>query len=349
MDLSYFNARVKGFRGRLLRPEDYSTLLTAESMEVYADRLRATPYAVDIDASWTGGLSYGLVSTALRRNLARTFKLLWKTAPEEARPYIAPFLARWDAHNIKAIIRGIAMGISREELEDMVIPAGTIGRAGLATLVHAKSVGDVVAFLETWSSPYGRALRRGYRTYEVKHNLIEMEVNLDISVYSTAFEALGGGDINAGVVTDDLRFRIDGANVTTLLKTVGEGFSAQGLMSLYIAGGTISPEYFGRLSGLGKRVEIIHDLIENLGGGIRKVVEEADPDDLAAIEEKVVEVAEARLARVAITEPFSIAPAGSYIYMKVREIKNLRAIARGIAFSMPADVLGDLMRYPRLS
>lgn len=350
MDLSNFNARVKGFRGRLLRPDDYSALLTAESMEGYVDRLRSTPYGTDIETSGAEKPSYALVSAALRKNLARTFERLWKTAPEPVRPYLAPFLARWDAHNLKAIIRGIARGVSREELDDMVIPAGTIGRAGLAALVHANSVGDVVAFLETWSSPYGRALRRGYRTYEAKHDLIEMEVNLDVSVYSTAQEALKGGGLDARVVATDLNLRIDGANVTTLLKTAGEGFSVEGLDSLYIEGGTISRDLFDRLSGLGHRVEIIGNLMDHLAvGPIRRVVEEADPDNVAAIEERIVEVAEARLASLAITEPFSIAVAGSYIYMKVREIKNLRAIARGVAFSMPADVLGDLMRYPRLS
>lgn len=350
MDLSYFNARIKGLKGRLLGAEDYAALVTALSMSEYIERLRPTAYGPDISSAQARfEPSYDLISTALRRNLTRTFALIWKTVPDDARPLVSAFLSVWDAHNLKTLIRGIAKGVKRESLEEALVPMGELDWPALNILMHARGVPDLVDYLATWGSPYSRPLRAGLRQYTEKSSLIDMEVNLDLFVYSRAIERIGKRGPDSRVALEDLRFRIDSSNILTLLKTTGEGFSKEGVMSFFIEGGDISRGTFSYLTGFGRRDEVLNNMIERLGRSeLRGVLSKTDPENITALEERLAQVAQKRLSRIAVAEPLSIAVAASYIYLKIRETKNLRAIARGIAFGFPPDELQELIHFPRL-
>src|SRR3989304_8851122 len=114
MDLGYFNARVRGLRGRLLKATEYDKLLKMPGVDEYVAELRATHYGpyieragVRVEGPWP------VVSVAMSLNLADTFALMWDTAPVRGRALLKAVLSYWEVFNLKALIRGLARGLKK--------------------------------------------------------------------------------------------------------------------------------------------------------------------------------------------------------------------------------------------
>src|SRR3990172_2103709 len=100
MDLGYFNARLRGFRGRLIGHEQYESLIRLTSPGDYLERMRGTYYGPDIEkagARFEG--AEDIISEALKQNLISTFSFLWKITPGEARPLVKALVSFWEVYN----------------------------------------------------------------------------------------------------------------------------------------------------------------------------------------------------------------------------------------------------------
>lgn len=348
MDLSYFNSRVRGLRGRLFKASDYQTFMKISGVDEYLSHLRSTQYGPYIErASARVVGAWPVVSTAMVLNLSDTLGLLWKTAPEGARKLLKAVLSYWEVYNMKAVVRGLTRGLKKDDIRSVFVPAGELDPVTLNTLLGAKDIEDLIRFLDTWGSPYAGPLKRGLPRYSRHKNAVELELELDLFVNGFVLSTVGGRSFDEEIVRDVVAWRIDSVNVMTLLKVAGEGFSREGAGSVFIEGGrALGKDVFIELGTLKTRDEVMDGLIEDIKDPLlRDVVAGADPDEPAVIEEMMEEALSERLGRLAVVEPLSIALGVNYIYSKVREIKNLRLIARGKLFSIPQDELERFLFY----
>jgi V/A-type H+-transporting ATPase subunit C len=346
-DLSYFNARVRSMRGALLRKADYEPLMRLASAEALAEKLKATRYGPFIEAA---SLRYAdpleALSAALLSSLSASLGQLWKTAPEGTRPLLKAVLSNWEVFDLKTIVRGLSRGVKREEIKAALIPAGEFDVAALTTLLSSKDVFDLVGFLDTWGSPYSAVLRQGLREYQRNGRVIEMELSADLLTNRLFMEALSTGFFDGRVMRDWLALRADLQNALTLFKIAGEGYTSEGASGFFIEGGyRLRRPEFVRLSGLKVKEELMAALKETGGSVVGGVLETADADT-ALMEEAAEDAIKERLRTLSIIDPLSIALPASYIYMKVREVKNLRLLSRGAAFGIPLEELRRLLFYP---
>ncbi len=345
MDLSYFNARIRGLRGRLLTQSGYAALMGMSDTGGMVEYLRSGDYAAELAVAGTRTEDpYEMISLAIRAKLAKNFTTVWDAAPPNARPLLKAYLTAWEAHDLKAILRGVVRGVKREVLRDVLIPAGEFDNAALNALVRSASVNDVLSYLESWGSGYAAPLRAGLKAYQKSGTLVDSEIAIDVYAVRAAFEAASGRSVSDRATREAVSMRVDAANIMTILKAAGEGFSAEGLQSLYVEGGSIDTRIFLAAAGKHSRVEAIVLLLEKLRHGpIKEALSGGDPDDALTLEESFDQAVERGLARVASVEPMSIALAGSYFYRLVREAKNIRVLARGVEFNIPAYELKILM------
>lgn len=349
MDLSYFNARVKGLRGRLLRQPDYETFLKVERPEEFLERLKSTGYGPYIETSAVRFARVDdILSAALMSNLSETFGLLWRKAPAEARVLLKAVISIWEVYNLKAIIRGIARGIKREDILNSLVPAGELDQGSIKMLLTSKDINDLIHFLDTWGSPYSRPLKKGMEPYVKYHNIAEMELNLDIFLYRFLFSNIRRMNLDNRIIKELLALRADIQNMMTLLKISGEGYSIEGAADFFVEGGArLRKNDFLKMSEIKKRAELLEALTGHIrDADLKGVLSAADPDELGVLEERFDEAVCRRLARLSVIEPLSIALAASFIYCKVREIKNLRLLARGKVFRMPEIEIKRLLLYP---
>lgn len=345
-DLSYFNSRVRAMRGALFHKADYEPLMRLESAASVADKLKSTEYGPFIEAA---SARYKdpreAVSAALNSDLSDTFGQLWDIAPEGAKTLLKAVFSNWEVFDIKTLVRGIARNVKREEIKTALIPAGEFDTASLNMLLSSKDLSDLVAFLDTWGSPYAAALRPGLSEYQRNGRIIEMELGAELHTHKLLLGALESGPMNSSIMRNWLGLKADLQNALTLFKIVGEGYTPKAVSGFFLEGGTIRRYAFVNLAGLKGREELSNALKVSGRAEVRKVLDAAGADQIL-LEETAENEMKERLRVLSITDPLSIALPASYIYMKVREIKNLRLITRGVDFGIPYDEIRRLVFYP---
>lgn len=349
MDLSYFNARVRGRMGRLFREPDYAPLFATEGPAELIDRLRSSAYGPRIEtASARFDRADEILSSAVNDGLASDLKTLWEEAPEEARPLLKAVVVEWEVFDLKAIVRGIARSVKREEIQRELIPAGEFDSAALRTLLTSEDVPGVVGYLDTWGSPYAAPLKEGMELYRKRGSTGEMELRLDLHAFSHLLRLLKKEGWNGRILEGIISLRIDARNITTILKIAGEGYSEEGAAFFFIEGGrSLKKKDFLRLSSAKARDEALKGLVLAVKDEeLRSILSATEANDLYDIEERLEDIAARRLKRLSVVEPLSIAPAASFVQMKAREIRNLRIIERGKSFGIPEEELKRLVRYP---
>lgn len=344
--MSYFNARVRGLKSGLLRDADYEAFLKIEDGQRYFESLKSTAYGPYME---TAGARYSraedIISEALRVNLSDTLSHLWKISPPEAWPLLKAVVSVWEVYNIKAIVRGIARGVKRDEILGAVVPAGEFDRSAVKDLLSSRDLNDLVRFLDSWGSPYAKPVRAGLGGFTESGHIMEMELNIDHFIFGHLFSTVGDRRLDERIIRDFTVLRVDLQNILTLFKIAGEGFSKAGAGDFFIGGGArLKKKDFLRLSLLKKREELIESLISIIRDvGIREALGFVDPSEVGLLGEKFDEIAEKRLHRLSIVEPLSAALAASFIYSKVREVKNLRLLSRSKSFGIPESEIRRLL------
>ena len=348
MDIEYFNARVGGLRGRLFKWPDYDVFVRASSEAEYRERLRATPYARHVDmAAARHERAAEIIPSAVGTNAADTFKTLWEMAPDNARRLLRPLFSKGEVHNLKAIIRGFAKDVKREEIRGVLMPAGEFNQASLNALVGAKDIADVVRLIDSWGSPYAAA----FKDFPfAKHiNTFELELKLDSFVYGWLLSTVKGKSADGVIIREMLLSEIDAQNIMTLVKTAGKDFSKETIEGFFIEGGhAIGKALFTEAAGMENSQDVLECLAKGVNdAGLKEMLVAADAEEAAALEEAMDAAMEARLRKTAVTRPLSIATAASFIRMKARETKNLRLIAKAKLFGIPPEELKGLLIYRR--
>jgi V/A-type H+-transporting ATPase subunit C len=192
MDYGYANARIRGMHSRLLDRKGYEALLVQPDIPAMVSELEKTPYKAEIEE---GAVLYpGIrgVEYALRKNLAETFlkvrKILTGT---DAEIFVKIFIARYDIHNLKTILRGMHIHIPPEEITECLIPAGTISSALLHEILKQPDVRAVVDLLATWDVIYSRPLTASLKEYAETNNISSLEYALDLFHYENSRISLG--------------------------------------------------------------------------------------------------------------------------------------------------------------
>ncbi len=338
MDLSYLNSRVRGLKGRLLGGADFEALIKLEDGARYLESLKPTPYGPYLDtAAARFARNDEIIAEALRMNLSETLSRLWKMSPPEALPLLKAVVSVWEVYNLKAILRGVARGVKRDEVLASLVPAGEFGRSAIKDLLSSRDLNDMARFLETWGSPYARPVRAGLGVYAASGRIMDMELNIDRFISSYILSTVAGKGLNAVLVRDSAVLRIDLQNVLTLFKIAGEGFTEAGAGDFFLEGGVrLKRKEFLRLTQVNKRDELMAALVEAVrDADIKDALSSVDPTEAALLSGKFDEVVERRLARLSVVEPLSFALPAAFVYAKVREVRNLRVLSRAKEYSFP--------------
>lgn len=338
MGFEYLNARVRGWRSRLLKKADYDLLLSAPAIADLSDKFRATPYASYIEAARSvlgKQPEADIIEKGLKTGLQKSLESLWKNIPPESEGYFTAVLSYWDVYNLKTLLRGADKGVQPEEIFNLLLPGGVLDEGALMELSQARDARSIAEFLETWGSPYAGPVRDNLEQYMKDKDLMPVELALDRFLYNHCLNAVGGKGADALVIRALIRDRIDLTNITTLMKLSGERVLAADLY--FIKGGLrLSEEAFKTLVNVKKMAGLLKGLAENLTDfKWRETVSSIDPEEGHLLPERLEGLAMNSLWRAAVTEPLGIALPVYFVHEKIREMRNLRAIARGKTYRVP--------------
>lgn len=354
----YACTRFRVRRTKLLSREAYLRIMRMSIPEVVTHLGRQEDYQeiMDLAGDFSGAQ---LIEEAVNRSLARSFRSAMAIAPGDLHTLTGEYLARWDIANVMAILRGTVHDVPRRQIRDLLIPAGELDSALLDRLLDLTGCGDVLESLQDWR--LYPALAEYYRICGEKGVFARIEDELYQQYYAGLLGLAASGCSGCQELIAYLRFEIDITNMKNLLRLhcAKEACDITVVDRTMIPGGNIPLALFRRLYGIGTEEEFISVFLQMaiapvLARAVRELRQDPNFSSTDAAELvwrrwhqhlRPVHELEMAITRVRLQQmdslsrrhPFSVLPVLAYLERKRYEVANLRAIARGKAFGLPAD------------
>ncbi len=331
----YVSARVRTRRALLFGAEDYRKLVRMGPGEI-ARFMEESTYEREMNALGARHDGVDLVEYALNRNLARHFDDLLRWADGRLYDRIARYLRKFDAWNVKTVLRGLYTDSAAEDVRDDLIRAGELSDSLLDALVEADSIEVVVEQLEgtIFGAPLGAALR----DYEETGLLVPLENAVDRAYYEHLLAEDGGPDDRAtALYLEFLRAEIDFRNVRNALRLAHSGADIDPA-EYHIEGGKL----FDR-----SELATVAGNVDELVGRVRASVygdqlsdaldDLEDAESLIAFEHALEAALLSYSRHLSVVYPLSVCPVLAFVLAKEREVDNIRAIARGREAGLSAE------------
>jgi V/A-type H+-transporting ATPase subunit C len=321
----YVTARVSARKSALYGDEEYRKLIRMGPAEI-SRFMEESDYEEEINALGARHSGVDLIEYALNRNLAKQFNDLLRWADGRLYDLIARYLRKFDAWNVKTVIRGLYSEADREAIEDDLIRAGEFDDQLLDQLLDAPTIEDVVDRLA--GTIFGPDLEEAYGDYEETDVLVPLENAVDRTYYEHLLE---------GLVVDEatqqyrefLEAEIDFRNARNALRLAQSGADIDPA-EYYIDGGSLFTA--SELATLAQnRDELVTAIRESkYGDDLSGALDELETAESLIGFERALDAALVEYTQaLGNVFPLSITPIASYILAKEREVDNIRAIARG--------------------
>jgi len=321
----YVNARVRSRRAKLFSDEDYRKLVRMGPSEI-ARFMEESEYETEINALGSRHSGVDLIEYALNRNLAKQFDDILRWADGRLYEFVVRYLRKFDAWNIKTIVRGIYADVDRQSIEDDLIRAGEFDERRLSQLLDAGSIEEVVSRLD--DTIFGDPLADAYTDYEETDVLVPIENAVDRAFYENLLSGLSFDEASIDY-REFLQAEIDFRNARNALRLARSGADIDP-SEYFIEGGTLfSAAEIGSLAS--NTDELINRIRESpYGDQLSTALDDLERAESLIGFERALEAALLEYSRnLGTVHPLSVAPVVSYILAKEREVDNIRAIARG--------------------
>ncbi|MBI4401769.1 MAG: V-type ATPase subunit [Nitrospirae bacterium] len=349
-DYAYFNTRIRAMQSRLLTQERYEVLLAQDTTAAFLERLMDTPYAEALeraaeapDASARRDTTIR-IDEAFRRDLAATLLKLQRLVSDRLMELMGALLLRWDAYNLKTILRGKRASAPIEELLASTFPVGVLDEIALAELTRAPSVGALVNTLATWRMPFARPLRERLRLLGEAAPLQVLEFELDRFAFAQALRVVADGDDNDNLVREYLRLLVDRANLLTALRFLNERSALSPVEAgrhFLEADGRFTHAHYEAVVGARDLRHGLSLLADTPYHWLTETFTESEPVSLPLVERRLDHGLIHEALAPSRIDPLGIGLLVIYLERKVNEVRNLRMILRGKVLGMGADEIKE--------
>ncbi|MFP7755954.1 V0D/AC39 family V-type ATPase subunit [Thermodesulfobacteriota bacterium B35] len=174
---SYANARVRALRSRRLTGEDFHFLLQAEDLTGLLTYLATTAYG-----RFRPGLSLKRMERGLHAPLFAEYRKIATSLSRRAgRGVILALFARFEAENLKILLRRTVTGLEHTRIAPMLYPLGSLSRLAWDRLSACESLREIIQATE--GTIFARPLANGLPLYETTTSLFPLETALDLAVF----------------------------------------------------------------------------------------------------------------------------------------------------------------------
>jgi len=322
----YVNARVRSRRSKLFGDDDYRKLVRMGTGEI-ARFMEESEYEAEMNRLGSRHSGVDLIEYALNQNLAKHFDDVLRWSEGRLYDYVARYMRKFDAWNVKTVLRGLYSGADRDAISDDLIDTGEFSPAQRQALIEADSVEAVVAALDR--TIFGDPLAAAMEDYEETGLLVPLENAVDRAFYE---HLIGGLPKNPGRATalyiEFLEAEIDFRNLRNALRLARSGTDLDP-SEYYIEGGKLfdADEIRRLVRDEDQLVEHIRE--SSYGDDLDAAIGVLSNADSLVEFEHALDAAELEYADTLSNRyPLSVCPVLSYILAKEREVDNIRAIAR---------------------
>ncbi|WP_410765846.1 V-type ATP synthase subunit C [Haloferax sp. DFSO60] len=333
----YVIARVRARRSALFGDEEYRKLVRMGPAEI-ARFMEESEYEREINALGSRFSGVDLIEYGLNQNLAKQYNDILSWADGSLYGLIARYLRKFDAWNVKTIIRGIYSETDRDTVEADLIRAGEFDDRLLSRLLDAVEIEEVIEILS--GTMFGDGLAAAFDDYENVGVLVPLENAIDRAFYEQLLEGLVVGE-EAQQYREFLEAEIDFRNARNALRIARSGADLDPV-EYFIQGGTLfrASELAALANNPNELVSKIRD--SRYGDRLSGVLADLEEADSLIGFERALDAALLKYAdSLGHVYPLSVTPIISYILAKQREVDNIRAIARGREAGLDPDAIEE--------
>ncbi|HEV8595242.1 MAG TPA: ATP synthase A1 subunit C [Thermoplasmata archaeon] len=335
----YVTARVKAKKASLYPEDTYARLLQMEIPQI-ARFLGEGPYKEEILALGARLRGVDLVERATADNLAKTFTHLIEMSEGGLREMVAGYLDRWDVANIKTILRGKLYGASVADVEEDLVPAGSLDATFLAKLVEADSVDAV--FKALGGTIYAEARAGMAENFDPATGMADYEDALAHVYYHRLLASIPPRTEPSRLFHEFVRREIDILNLKTLLRVWRSKATFQ--RPVFLEGGLdLGPDELAAMTMLDLNALLARLGAASFGADIGPALREIEGRGVAYVERILEKLHLKEASRYSHLHPLSALPVLDFIARKTREVENIRIVARGKEHGITTVAIRELL------
>lgn len=333
----YGNTRLRVMKSRLLTQDDLHGFAALGSVDRFLNALTRTPYRTAVEAALLQSSGLNCLNRALQDDLIRGGGAVRGFFDGRAGAQVAWVLRRYDVHNLKTVLRGLAQRRPAAAVLEALVPLGDLRPDELALLAGAEDMQAAVDLLATWRSPFARPFlaRDG-----LPPTLFGRELQLERWYVAGLLAAPAARE---SALNARARREADVTNVLTALRLVGVA-NVLPMLEAQLDGAPLEKLFVG--PGQISRSTLLEMLVQPdvsaavdlLGGSaLGAVLADATAVALRTQQLSLLERALQRLLlddarRLMLRDPLGIGVLVGYLALKTAELTNLRLIGYGLAF-----------------
>lgn len=338
---------------RLIEPRDLVGL-AGRSLHDVCLMLAKTSYQAEISEIPAKQLSSVSLENAFLKNFVRTCKEIMEHSPKDIGFLLSTILMKFEANNVKAILRAKGAELSVDDAMGYIVPVGRLDEARCRKILGSKSVIDVVESL--LDLEYGSVLKEALGEYEETGVFPLLEAALDEYVYGEIWRAAGKlKGLDKKIARTVLGIEIDSINVKVIMRCKAMGISEDQIRRYLMP---ISEVFGEKELEDAVRAEDMKSSIESLMAAARLAMArdyqyiltdikrgyEASPSlsRLEMVLDRGLLKTSLRMLK-RYTPFFNVGLVLAFLNLKWFEVKNLRAIFRGVEDKIPLDKVRKLL------
>lgn len=336
----YAATRVKVMKTALIKRDEYSKLMKMHVSEI-SQFLQQNGYKDEINSLATKYSGVELIELAVNMSSANAYKKIMRISRGGLRDIVRIFLKRFDAYNVKSIMRGKVAGTSYDEIMATLIPAGDLDSAKLSELAKKESVQQVISALFP-----SKELKEAVLDFERSGSIAAIENAIDRQYYAELYSAAGLLPRAGGFLRELMKAEIDSGNIRMLLRMKKSGMDAGEIKkSLNFAGLKLSRKTLEELAGSKDMNDLILRLAKTHYGkiiseGVQKFEKEGT---LSVIETELTKNLLKKGTLFLHQSPLSIGPIIGFSIAKEAEVRNLKMIAHARHRGLPETFMEEML------
>lgn len=318
----------------------YESLIQASSYPDFIKMLSGTYYgSVIAKHSQTQVPSPDELALILSQDFVDVSANLSRSLTGKVRIFTDTFLEMFFAESIKSIIRGIHVGLDKDEILRFSVPSSSAQVSLYQTLVNAPSVNKMIDLLPQWDLKV--ALLTRFPSYQEYDSTAPLEVAVEEWYLRKVVDALKEFSKDEQKrVMDILESRVILRNVLIGIRATLLGFERRAL-ELSLVRFSRSQMLTDAIASSKTWREVIAKLdntrFAQFGGRIARMYE--DTDDLGDVELAIEDFIAQRIKLQLTAFPFHLGTIIGFFSLKQYEMRNLRSIAVGIERGESAETI----------
>ena len=337
-EYGFVNARIRGMKSRFLTVGTYESLLSCDSYDDFIKILSGTYYGQIISReSMTSKPNPEELALLLSRDFANVSTNLSRSLTGRIRTFTSTYLEMVMTESVKSIIRGIHVGLDRDEILRFAVPQNPEQEAFFGTLVDAGSISKLIDLLPQWDLRV--ALLTKLPAYEEFASTAPLEVAIEEWYLKRVLESLKEfSNDESERVLDILLTRVILRNALTALRAVTLQLEPRALEQSLIRFAR-AREFTDSLKSVNAWRDVIAKLdatrFGEFAGRIARLYEETE--DLSDVELAIEDYIAQRVKQQLTAYPFHLGTIIGFFSLKFYEIRNIRSIAVGVERGQSAE------------